>query len=133
MSKCNACGGPIENGKCSYCGTAAPAVEQVSNQPENSPSGSQQHNPQQYFPPNQTVVNNNYTYTDNVSPKNKWVALILCIFFGYLGIHNFYAGKVGLGILYLLTFGLFGIGWIVDIIRILTGSYLDKWGRRLQV
>ena len=37
-----------------------------------------------------------------------------------LGAHKFYEGKVGMGILYLLTCGLFGIGWIVDIIIILT-------------
>lgn len=47
--------------------------------------------------------------------KNKWVALLLCIFLGYFGAHKFYEGKAGMGILYLLTLGLFGIGWIIDI------------------
>lgn len=51
--------------------------------------------------------------------KNKWIKFILCLFFGYLGAHKFYEGKVGLGILYLLTCGLFGIGWFVDLILIL--------------
>lgn len=51
--------------------------------------------------------------------KNKWVAFLLCFFLGYLGAHKFYEGKIGMGILYLFTAGLFGIGWIVDIIRIL--------------
>lgn len=46
--------------------------------------------------------------------KNKWVALILEICFGALGAHKFYEGKVGLGILYLFTFGLFGIGCFID-------------------
>lgn len=41
------------------------------------------------------------------------------IFLGYLGAHRFYEGKVILGIIYLFTFGLFGIGWFIDIIRIL--------------
>lgn len=50
--------------------------------------------------------------------KNKWIALLLCIFFGWLGIHRFYEGKVLTGLLYLFTLGLFGIGWVVDIIRI---------------
>ena len=63
-----------------------------------------------------------------VSQKNKWVAFILCFFLGYLGIHYFYVGKIGMGILYLLTGGLFGIGWIVDIIRILVGSFRDGAG-----
>ena len=51
--------------------------------------------------------------------KNKWIKFILCLFLGYLGAHKFYEGKTGMGILYLLTFGLFGIGWFVDLILIL--------------
>lgn len=50
---------------------------------------------------------------------NKWTAFFLCLFLGYFGAHKFYEGRVGMGILYLLTIGLFGIGWIVDIILIL--------------
>lgn len=47
--------------------------------------------------------------------KDANTALVLCVLFGYFGVHKFYEGKIGLGILYLLTFGLFGIGWIIDI------------------
>lgn len=50
---------------------------------------------------------------------NKWVAFFLCLFLGYLGIHKFYEGKMGMGILYLFTVGLFGIGWVIDTISIL--------------
>lgn len=50
---------------------------------------------------------------------NKWTAFFLCLFLGYFGAHKFYEGRIGMGILYLLTIGLFGIGWIVDIILIL--------------
>lgn len=50
--------------------------------------------------------------------KNKWIALLLCIFLGWLGIHRFYEGKVITGILYMCTCGMFGIGWLVDIARI---------------
>ena len=64
-------------------------------------------------------------------PKSKTTALLLCIFLGFFGGHCFYTGKTGLGILYIFTYGLFGIGWIIDIIRILTGSYRDKWGQPL--
>ena len=46
-------------------------------------------------------------------------AFFLCLFLGYFGAHKFYEGRIGMGILYLLTIGLFGIGWIVDIILIL--------------
>ena len=51
--------------------------------------------------------------------KDKWVAALLCFFLGYLGVHRFYEGKIGTGILYLFTLGLFGIGIIVDLIIIL--------------
>lgn len=50
---------------------------------------------------------------------NKWVAFVLCFFFGGLGAHKFYEGKIGMGILYLFTCGLIGIGWLVDTIKIL--------------
>ena len=53
------------------------------------------------------------------SPKNKWVALALCICLGPFGAHRFYEGNIGMGVLYLFTFGLLGIGWIVDIIKLL--------------
>lgn len=62
------------------------------------------------------AVNSGYTRSGKL--VNKWTALILCIFFGYFGVHKFYEGKTGLGVLYLFTFGLFGIGWIADIIII---------------
>lgn len=50
--------------------------------------------------------------------KNKWVSLMLCIFLGWMGAHKFYEGKTLMGIIYLFTVGLFGIGWIIDIISI---------------
>ena len=66
------------------------------------------------------------------STQNKWVAFFLCLFLGFIGIHRFYVGKVGTGILYLFTGGIFGIGWIVDLIMILVGSFTDKSGHFLK-
>lgn len=54
----------------------------------------------------------------NGEPKDKWIAFLLCFFLGYLGIHKFYEGKVGMGILYIFTGGLCGIGCLVDLILI---------------
>lgn len=51
--------------------------------------------------------------------KRKWVAFFLCLFLGLLGAHKFYEGKIGMGILYLLTGGVFFIGWIIDLIALL--------------
>jgi hypothetical protein len=64
--------------------------------------------------------------------KNKWVAFFLCLFLGTLGIHRFYVGKIGTGILYLLTFGLLGIGALIDFILILVNSFRDKAGYPLK-
>ena len=60
--------------------------------------------------------------------KSKLVSLLLCFFLGNLGVHRFYLGKIGTGILYLLTFGFCGIGTFIDLIRIATNNLKDKSG-----
>ena len=52
-------------------------------------------------------------------PRNKWVALLLCLFFGFLGAHKFYEGKAGMGVIYIFTGGLCGFGVIIDFIVLL--------------
>ncbi len=75
--------------------------------------------------PNVVINNTNTNTVQNTTagyagkPKNKWVALLLCFFLGILGAHKFYEGKIGMGILYLFTFGLCGIGVIIDFISLL--------------
>ncbi len=51
-----------------------------------------------------------------IMPKNKWVSFFLCLFFGAFGAHKFYEGRILLGILYICTVGLCGVGIIVDLI-----------------
>ena len=50
---------------------------------------------------------------------SKWVAFFLCLFLGYFGGHKFYEGKIGTGILYMFTGGLFVIGAFIDLFNIL--------------
>lgn len=72
---------------------------------------------------NTNTNTNNNNNAVNMMPrgeaKKKWVAFALCILLGWLGIHKFYEGKVGMGILYAITGGLCFIGVIIDAIVIL--------------
>lgn len=63
--------------------------------------------------------------------KSFITALLLCFFLGAIGVHRFYVGKVGTGILQLVTLGGFGIWVLIDFIMIIVGSFKDKQGRPL--
>lgn len=67
-----------------------------------------------------------------ISEKSRTVTLLLCIFLGYLGVHYFYVGKIGKGILYLFTCGLFGFGWVIDIVVIALGKFRDQYNLLIQ-
>lgn len=127
MEKCDACGAPLENNTCSYCGTSDTVPGTGSPSQQMSPAVSSTQTSTSYV----TITTSSTLGAPRL--KSKWVALLLCVFLGYFGVHNFYSGKIGLGVLYFLTLGIFGVGWIIDIIRIAIGSYKDKWGRDLEV
>ncbi len=67
-----------------------------------------------------------------MSDKKMVTACLLCFFLGGLGIHRFYVGKAGTGILMILTLGGLGIWVLIDFIMILTGGFKDSEGKDLQ-
>ncbi|MBP3255704.1 MAG: TM2 domain-containing protein [Clostridia bacterium] len=62
------------------------------------------------------------------SEKNWIVTLLLCFFLGEFGVHRFYVGKIGTGLLMLFTFGGFGVWTLIDFVMILIKKFTDKDG-----
>ena len=73
-------------------------------------------------------IDNNLFETNqsNIQTKSWMKTFLLCLFLGVFGIHRFYVGKIFTGIIYLFTFGLFGIGTLIDLIIIILGKFTDK-------
>ncbi len=66
--------------------------------------------------------------TSSLSEKGFVPAILLCFFLGTLGVHRFYVGKVGTGLLQLVTIGGFGLWTLIDFIMIVSGNFKDKAG-----
>ena len=66
------------------------------------------------------------------SDKDFLAMILLCFFLGSLGVHRFYAGKVGTGILMLLTLGGLGLWVLIDLIMIITGNFTDGDGYKIK-
>ncbi len=117
MKFCKFCGNriPMDAVICVHCGRQVEELRQSAAQAQPVIINNSNNN-----------VNNNVNtsiapmaYMPLGRPKNKWMAFWLCLLFGYLGIHRFYEGKIGTGIIWALSGGLFGIGWLVDVLCIL--------------
>lgn len=64
--------------------------------------------------------------------QKSWIAaLLLCLFLGGIGVHRFYVGKVGTGVLMLITLGGLGVWTLIDFIMIIIGKFTDKQGQAL--
>lgn len=114
MKFCKFCAGqiPMDAILCTVCGRQVEQIQgaEFSQQP-------------------QIVINNanNNTNTNTAiagavhvgKKKSKWVCFFLWLFLGLVGGHKFYEGKIGTGIIYIFTFGLFFIGWFIDFFKIL--------------
>lgn len=124
---CPNCGYVIGKMKfCKFCGEKIPEDNVICTK-----CGKQVEN--NSFDDNRVIINNNNNASSSASASatafatpvytgkavSKWTAFILCILLGCLGAHKFYEGKTVMGIIYLCTCGLCGIGVIVDAISIL--------------
>lgn len=107
-SFCPSCGNKLENDAhfCSNCGTNSIATG-------GSSSIQQRQN--------------------SISEKSGLTAFLLCLFLGSLGVHRFYVGKIGTGILMLLTSGGLGIWYLYDLITIVCNNFTDNRGQRLEI
>ena len=76
---------------------------------------------------------NNGVFGNFISPKSRLVTLLLCLFLGFLGVHRFYAGKVGTGILMIILMctGIGEIWLFVDFLMILFGAFTDCHGLKI--
>ena len=66
-----------------------------------------------------------------MSDKKRWHVVLLCLAFGGMGIHRFYVGKIGTGVIQLVTLSAFGIWGLIDLIMIVTGHFTDKEGKKI--
>lgn len=128
--KCPNCGAPRarDDRACPYC-KAMFAPEAA------APEEKQEihiHYHQAVRPEPQERVEHIYVPQEKFSRKNRLVALLLCLFLGVWGAHKFYLGKIGVGVVYIFTYGLFGIGWLIDLVTLIFGNPLDKKGLRLK-
>ncbi len=112
-----------ETYRCLYCGNVEHLIKENKN-------NSQEKTSKEEVPPQpETKQENNEDKNKKVESESKprktrdfspfvnsIVKLIVTFFFGWLGVHKFMDGKVGMGILYIFTFGLFGIGYFIDLI-----------------
>lgn len=69
--------------------------------------------------------------TSTYSDRSRAIALALAALLGWAGGHRFYAGKIGTGILMLLTGGGLGVWWLIDFIQVAAGTFRDLDGKRI--
>ena len=151
--KCPNCGAAVKNNFCEYCGTNLNNQKNGDNnknyQPFNNVGYNYNYNYKYTNDYRQPFAANTGKYTEtqqnqtNPPPYSGYpkeeksecsplTCLILCLVFGLFGAHRFYTGRIFTGLLYVFTFGLFGIGMAIDLILIVCGAFKDKRKRKLK-
>ena len=82
---------------------------------------------------NVNIIHDPYQKQNQNSDREWVIALLLCLFFGWLGVHRFYVGKIGTGLLLMFSSAiLIGFFWaFIDLIMIACSAFRDKEGRKI--
>ena len=134
---CEYCEGLLreEDQVCPFCGAPVTVrtVKHIAPKPEPAPVRAEER-------PSSTVnvnVNVNAPAREKpgtqitVSDRSWPVLFLLCLFLGVIGVHRFYVGKIGTGLIWLFTGGLMGVGILIDLVVILLRLFKDKNGLRV--
>ncbi len=127
MEQCTHCGAWGNEDICPYCDCEMPGVKRKRAEKEKAAAAAAATR-------RERAESEDYTAPEPASgsfvpfSNRRTITLILCIFGGFFGLHYFYNRRIGKGVLYLFTVGLFYIGWFVDIVLILLGKFKDKNG-----
>ena len=113
---CESCGAPLESAKCLYCGRKnaeflALEKKQIEQSTIEQPQFLGRENA------NYTTIPNE-RFAIEKDQEQAIVKFILCLFLGFFGAHYFYEKRIGLGLLFLFTWGFLGLGWFIDCIRL---------------
>ena len=129
--KCYSCGAEVreQDRFCAYCGREQPNMSTVETRA--TEIHIHHHYEKKSQPEKSQIVERVVEHIVDrpaQSPKSRTVMLVLLLVLGLFGAHKFYSGRPFMGILYILTHGLFGLGLIVDFISILFGTPRDGKG-----
>ncbi len=125
--KCASCGASCSptTKRCEYCGSYLEVTPPPSSHNRYAPLTPT-------YAPRYQQVTYVHTQDQTCAPQSRLVALLLCLFGGTMGLHRFYVGKIGTGIVYLCSWGCMGIGVVIDLISIVSGTFTNKQGRPLR-
>jgi len=130
---CQKCGSQNQesNQFCSGCGQS---LNGLAINPPTLPSQYSAPQPYNPYPPPPHMAAGPAYYVSLTSNKSKITAIILCLLgiVGIAGVHRIYVGKVFTGILWLLTFGLLGLGTLIDLIQLALGNFTDNVNQPLR-
>lgn len=70
---------------------------------------------------------------NTISEKSGIACLLFLLLLPPLGLHRFYVGKIGTGILFLITGGGLGLWWLIDLIILIVGSFTDANGQTVKL